>query len=180
MESIDDKYIKSGEKDNFEYTLYYVNKYNNEYNNEYKCEYKVVSPNENKEFYGVTEKDALKKFYDYVNIQMGLINAELSPLDEAEIRSLEKKIQSNRIWLRNKLTKSHYLCDGDYGLTVREIFDKHDYIAELLHENNNKIEIILKKFNRGIGGYHYILLNKKYETNICELKRIEAELNARK
>lgn len=176
MESIDDKYIESGEKDNFEYTLYHVTKYFNGYT----CEYKVVSPNENKEFYGATEEEALKKFYDYVNIQMGLINAVLSPLDEEEIRSLEKKIQSNRIWLRIKLTKSHYLCDGDYGLTVREIFDKHDYIAELLHENNNKIEIILKKFNRCIGGYHYILLNKKYETNICELKRIEAELNARK
>ncbi|CDE22048.1 unknown [Acidiphilium sp. CAG:727] len=168
--------IRSGHKDNFGYTLYSIDKYSNEY----RCEYKVVSSSDGKEFLGFTEEDALSQFYNYVEGQMALITSRFSPLNKNEIEILKNKIQKNIRFLYKTLIKQHYIKDGDCGLTTKEIFNEHNLIAQSLLEFNNNTEVIYEKIDRYIGGYYYILLDKKYETSNGEQHRIERELNDRK
>lgn len=56
----------------------------------------------------------------------------------------------------------------------------YNLIAQSLHKFNNNTEVVYEKIDRYIGGYYYILLDKKYETSNGEQHRIERELNDRK
>lgn len=170
------EFIRSDDKYNFGYTLYSIDKYSNEN----KYEYKIISSSDGEEFFGFTEEDVLSQFYTYVDGQMSLITARLQPLNKHEIEILENKIQKNIRFLYKTLIKQHYIKDGDCGLTTKEIFNEHNLIAQSLHEFNNNIEVIYEKIDRYIGGYYYILLDKKYETSNYKQHRIERELNDRK
>ena len=170
------KFMRSGDKYNFGYALYFIDKYYNEY----RCEYKIISSSDGKEFFGFTEEDVLSQFYNYVEGQMALITARLQPLNKNEIEILKDKIQKNIRFLYKILIKKHYIKDGDCGLTTKEIFNEHNLIAQSLHEFNNITEVVFEKVNRYIGGYFYILLDKKYETSNYEQHQIERELNNKK
>lgn len=166
--------IESGQKENFGYILYHIDKYSNEF----KFEYKVISSNDGKQFYGFTAEEVMAQFNQHVEIQMNFIMMRLEPLTDNEIQLLKDKISKNIRYLYKKLIKDHYLNGGDYGLTSREIFNEKEYISKLLHDTYNDIEITYKQIDRYIGGYYYILLNKKYENDI-EIFRIQKELNER-